>query len=170
MLTITFYESWALKILDYVPNRYCIELRRNKGRLFEQNVQNDLIHEAYFEKDCKVFAVNCYFYDVIINLRRPFCSMVIGTTHSFAHVFHRTSEQSQIWHRNIVDQSLLIFIFLLVFDLIAWLGILAKFRFEYQVNLSELINFCSPWNHQKTIGFQMISREIEINSLKFVYH
>ena len=115
------------------------------------------------KKIVKYFAVNCYFYDVIRNVRRSFCSRVIGTTHSFAHVFHRISEQSQIWHRNIVDQSLLILIFLLVFDLIAWLGILAKFHFEYQVNLSELINFYSPWNHQKSISFQMISGEIEIN-------
>ena len=33
--------------------------------------------------------------------------------------------------------------------------------------LNELINFCSPRNHQKTIGFRIISGEIEVNSLKF---
>ena len=29
--------------------------------------------------------------------------------------------------------------------------------------LSELINFYSPWNHQKTYGFLMISGGIEVN-------
>ena len=29
--------------------------------------------------------------------------------------------------------------------------------------LGELINFYSPWNHQKTYGFLMISGKIEVN-------
>ena len=34
--------------------------------------------------------------------------------------------------------------------------------------LGELINLYSPWNHQKTIGFLMISGEKKlINSIKF---
>ena len=33
----------------------------------------------------------------------------------------------------------------------------------YMENLSELINFYSPWNHQKTDGFMMISGGIEVN-------
>ena len=32
--------------------------------------------------------------------------------------------------------------------------------------LSELINFYYPWNHQKTHGFLMISRVIEVKLLK----
>ena len=42
-----------------------------------------------------------------------------------------------------------------------YLGIVSKFRF-YKENLSELINFCSPWNHEKTYGL-MISGEIGFN-------
>ena len=34
-----------------------------------------------------------------------------------------------------------------------------------EVNLSELINFYSPGNHQKTTGFLMISGGIEVNSV-----
>ena len=41
-------------------------------------------------------------------------------------------------------------------------GIVSKFFFYYQTNLSELINFYSPWNYQKTIGFMMISGGIEV--------
>ena len=37
------------------------------------------------------------------------------------------------------------------------LGIVTKFCAEYLANLSELINFSFPWNHQKTKGFLMIS-------------
>ena len=33
----------------------------------------------------------------------------------------------------------------------------------FLMNLSELIDFYSPWNHQKTIGFLMISGGIEVN-------
>ena len=36
-------------------------------------------------------------------------------------------------------------------------------RRQIEVNLSELINFCYPWNHQKTYCFLMISGEIEVN-------
>ena len=38
----------------------------------------------------------------------------------------------------------------------------SKFRFE--VDLCELINFYSPWNHDKTIGFVMTSRETELDT------
>ena len=33
------------------------------------------------------------------------------------------------------------------------------------MNLSELINFFSPWNDQKTYGFLIISWEIELNQV-----
>ena len=43
----------------------------------------------------------------------------------------------------------------------------AKFRgvnFTFnRANLSKLINFYPPWNHQKTVDFPMISRRIEFN-------
>ena len=39
------------------------------------------------------------------------------------------------------------------------LGIVAKFF----PNLSELINFCSAWNNQKTYCFLMILGRIEVN-------
>ena len=51
------------------------------------------------------------------------------------------------------------------------LGIVSKFFFKYYVNLSELINFYSPWNHQKTVGFLMISGGIKVNQLiKFTWN
>ena len=37
------------------------------------------------------------------------------------------------------------------------LRIAAKFSFLSWVNLRELINLYTPWNHQKTLGFLMIS-------------
>ena len=36
------------------------------------------------------------------------------------------------------------------------------------MNLSELIDFYSPWNHQKTIGFLVISGEIKINIIRLI--
>ena len=42
------------------------------------------------------------------------------------------------------------------------LGIVAKFHFSY-ANLRELINFCSPKNHQKTYDLVVISGGIEVN-------
>ena len=36
-------------------------------------------------------------------------------------------------------------------------------RRQIEVNLSELINFCYPWNYQKIYCFLMISGEIEVN-------
>ena len=44
------------------------------------------------------------------------------------------------------------------------LGITAKFYFQYQANLRELINLCSTRNLQETIRFMMISGGIENNS------
>ena len=41
--------------------------------------------------------------------------------------------------------------------------IVSKFRFSYYANLSELINFYSPWNHEKTVDFLMILGGIEVN-------
>ena len=32
----------------------------------------------------------------------------------------------------------------------------------FYTTLSKLINWYFPWNHQKTIGFLMISEEIEV--------
>ena len=43
--------------------------------------------------------------------------------------------------------------------------IVAKFGFWYEANLSELINFYFPWNHQKTFGSLDDIREIHLNSL-----
>ena len=43
---------------------------------------------------------------------------------------------------------------------VSLLGIVSKFCFWYQANLSELIDFYSPWNHQKTV----ILGAIEVNS------
>ena len=44
-----------------------------------------------------------------------------------------------------------------------YLGVVVKRDLQYLANLSELINFCFPWNRQKTIGFMMISGKIEVN-------
>ena len=38
------------------------------------------------------------------------------------------------------------------------LRMISKFHFKYWPNLSELINFYSPWNHQKTRDFLIIQR------------
>ena len=35
--------------------------------------------------------------------------------------------------------------------------------FTSNIHLCQLINICSPWNHQKTIDFLMISRRIEVH-------
>ena len=42
-----------------------------------------------------------------------------------------------------------------------------NFAFNKKANLSELVNFYSPWNNQKTYGFLMISEGIEVNMFKF---
>ena len=40
-----------------------------------------------------------------------------------------------------------------------------------RIGLNELINFYSSWNHQKTIGILMTSREIEVNQFVSIrYH
>ena len=43
------------------------------------------------------------------------------------------------------------------------LGIVAKICFHYERDLSELIKFYSPWNHQITIDFLKISGGKKIN-------
>ena len=43
------------------------------------------------------------------------------------------------------------------------LEIIAKICFHYKRNLSQLTNFCSPWNHQITIDFLQISGGIKVN-------
>ena len=36
-------------------------------------------------------------------------------------------------------------------------------------NLSEKVNFCSPWKHQKTIDFLMVSGGIEVDKFAQIY-
>ena len=38
-----------------------------------------------------------------------------------------------------------------------------KFHFQRKASLSELVNFHSPWNHQKTLGLLMISGNTEVD-------
>ena len=47
--------------------------------------------------------------------------------------------------------------------------LIIKCRFKYQVNLSELINFYSPWNHQKAYSFLMVSWEVEGNDFAQIH-
>ena len=42
-------------------------------------------------------------------------------------------------------------------------GLLTEFHFYYEANLSELINFYSPRNYQKTTDSLMVLEEIEVN-------
>ena len=36
------------------------------------------------------------------------------------------------------------------------------------MSLSKIINFCSSWNHQKSIGFLMFVREIKVNNFAYI--
>ena len=67
----------------------------------------------------------------------------------FGHFSRNVKRQSQLIIKDLFNKSLL---FIRNHHLS---GI--KVRFYYYTNLSELINFYSPRNHQKTIGFLMIS-------------
>ena len=44
-----------------------------------------------------------------------------------------------------------------------------EIKITIQANLSKFIIFHSPLNHQKTTGFQIISREIQVNHIICIY-
>ena len=55
-------------------------------------------------------------------------------------------------------------------SLLEGLRIVSKLTFILSEFLSKLINFYTPKNHHKTIGFVMISGRLEINSLEFAQY
>ena len=61
-----------------------------------------------------------------------------------------------------------VYVYILFITLKMHLGIISKLRFKYETNLATSINFYSPWNHQKAIGFLIISRRMEVNKFSYI--